>query len=363
MKTKLVFTLFCSIVLSSSLVLASAAPVLDISISDEKQKKPAAPKKEAPKKVVQKPVVQKPVVQKSMNQKPELAKPIPQKSVEAKPVVVKTKKTEPTEVKKIDIKSEEKKTADKKNADKKAAETKKAEARKAAVDLHKKNAPSYENKNATLAGARLTPTVYFLPTFDLDKDSEAQCSEKAKKTIHGFDGEKKIKVCPEVYASCLLQGTCHLIKDGQKITIGYSTQKKGIHYFEIEEGESRCPYGVGVRNVCMDPYFTVAADLRYNKLGDVIYVPDVVGTVLPGGYKHNGYFIVRDKGGAIKGAHRYDFYIGESLPGKETSPFHHLNLQSKKHKKYYYYIKGEAADKFRAARNFKYPRAKVAKRK
>lgn len=35
--------------------------------------------------------------------------------------------------------------------------------------------------------------------------------------------------------------------------------------------------------MCLDPYFTVAADLNFYKLGDVIFVPQFVGEVMPDG--------------------------------------------------------------------------------
>ncbi|MNL04001.1 hypothetical protein D3C87_1245580 [compost metagenome] len=65
-----------------------------------------------------------------------------------------------------------------------------------------------------------------------------------------------------------------------------------------------------MRNSCLDPYYTVAADLTIYKSGDVIFVPKVVGIKLPTGETHDGFFIVRDRGAAILGPFRFDFFTG-----------------------------------------------------
>ena len=60
--------------------------------------------------------------------------------------------------------------------------------------------------------------------------------------------------------------------------------------------------------MCLDPYYSVAADLDIYKLGTVVYVPSFVGVLLPSGVNHDGYFVVRDSGSSIKGYGRFDFF-------------------------------------------------------
>jgi len=89
----------------------------------------------------------------------------------------------------------------------------------------------------------------------------------------------------------------------------YHTRVDGRSRFEQADTE-KCPYGYGVRRSCLDPYFTVAADRRYYKPGDVIFVPKLVGLKLSDGITHDGFLIVRDIGEKIKGPRRFDFFTG-----------------------------------------------------
>ena len=77
-----------------------------------------------------------------------------------------------------------------------------------------------------------------------------------------------------------------------------------------------CQTAVGAAGRCLTPFFSVAADPRLYRMGDVVYVPEMAGrriqlpapknTVIT----HPGYFIVDDTGSAIKGPKRFDFFTG-----------------------------------------------------
>ncbi|MNL34732.1 3D domain protein [compost metagenome] len=54
----------------------------------------------------------------------------------------------------------------------------------------------------------------------------------------------------------------------------------------------------------------MAADLKIYKPGDVIFVPRLVGVTMPTGEVHDGFLIVRDRGAAIVGVSRFDFFTG-----------------------------------------------------
>lgn len=172
------------------------------------------------------------------------------------------------------------------------------------------------------AQKKLNPTIYFVKTIDLNKQD---CS--SKKALYSTTGKVIKKVCASDYKTCVIEGTCALV--GQDTTlINYVQEKQGVYLFK--EVEEKCPYGYGVKNICLDPYYTVAADLNFHKPGDVIYVDEIKGTKLPNGEVHDGFFIIRDKGGAIKGANRFDFYTGMVHYKNEENPFTPLGFANEK---------------------------------
>ncbi len=64
---------------------------------------------------------------------------------------------------------------------------------------------------------------------------------------------------------------------------------------------------------CLMSYFSVAADPKYYKMGDIIYMRSLDKDIkLPNGrtVRHPGFLIVQDVGGAIKGPNRFDFFVG-----------------------------------------------------
>ena len=174
---------------------------------------------------------------------------------------------------------------------------------------------------AACAQKKLNPTIYFVKSIDL---GDQDCS--VKKTLYSTTGEAIKKVCAIDYKTCVIEGTCALIGSKETKLINYVNQKQGVPLFK--EVDEKCPYGLGVSNICLDPYYTVAADMNYHKAGDVIFVDEVKGTKLPNGEVHDGFFIVRDRGGAIKGANRFDFYTGLLHYKNEDNPFTPLGLSS-----------------------------------
>ena len=141
-----------------------------------------------------------------------------------------------------------------------------------------------------------------------------------KKAIHSTTGKAMIKVCATDYKTCVLEGTCAIKKDDEVTIINYVQEKQGIYLFKAVDKET-CPYGYGVKNICLDPYYTVAADMAYHDPGEVIFVEEMKGTKLPNGEVHDGFFIIRDRGGAIKGANRFDFYTGLIHYKNDENPF------------------------------------------
>ncbi len=194
----------------------------------------------------------------------------------------------------------------------------------------------------------LTPTVYFLPTMVQDL---SLCRFTSRKMIEP-NGKVLVTVCPEQHDQCLLQGTCKIVKGKESITLHFNSRVKGVAFFNQVQLDE-CPFGFGVReSLCLDPYFSVAADLSFYRPGDVIYVPAVRGLILADGRIHNGYFIVRDTGGAIKGLGRFDFFIGEDDPRDPKNPFLQLKLADKKTRLAFQVVRGELAERVKKSRLF-----------
>lgn len=83
-------------------------------------------------------------------------------------------------------------------------------------------------------------------------------------------------------------------------------------------------YGVGNKNNPLVPFYSVACDQKKFKFGQEFYVPDAVGTMLPNGTKHDGYFKCGDVGGLIKGNH-IDVFIGKAT----KNPFSFIKSTSR----------------------------------
>lgn len=207
----------------------------------------------------------------------------------------------------------------------------------------------------------LSPTIYFI---ELIKIHEQKC--ETKKTIYDINSKPMLQVCPNLYKKCVIEGTCALLnaedmnhnQDWENSNsvhdidlINYIKLKNGVPLFQKVD-TARCPYGYGVKGMCLDPFYTIAADLVYHRPGDVIFVPKVVGTVLPNGERHSGFFIVRDKGGAIKGAERFDFFTGFLDYRHSDNPFTKLGLNDKKNKIEFKKVTGIEAESIRKQRNY-----------
>lgn len=173
----------------------------------------------------------------------------------------------------------------------------------------------------------LSPTIYYKPVIKVNLSS---CSESDVMSMLSPENKILVKMCSTDLRRCLLEGACYVSDDLFPLRLfNYiSRNDKGEPQFKQVDLKT-CPYGLGIRNTCLDPYFTVAADLKFYKLGDVIFVPLLVGVVMPDGQSHDGYFVVRDAGAAIKGPSRFDFYTGLTKPFDPQNPFYKLGFMNK----------------------------------
>lgn len=152
----------------------------------------------------------------------------------------------------------------------------------------------------------LTPTIYYKPTVQLGK---TQCNSESLRDLVSPEGETLATLCEVDYRLCLMQGSCFVEDEGELTSYNYHSTKEGVPRFVVTDLET-CPFGYGVNSSCLDPYFSVAADLKVHKVGDAIFIPRLVGVDLPNGEVHDGFLVIRDAGGGITGANRFDFFTG-----------------------------------------------------
>lgn len=203
------------------------------------------------------------------------------------------------------------------------------------------------------------PTVYYNARYELAKQT---CEGSKKLQILDPNDQVLVELCPRAHADCLLQGSCLIVdEDGLSISINYVRNVNKIPRF-VEVESERCPFGLGVQNLCLDPFFTVAADLNFFNPGEVLYIPALVGVVLPNGRRHQGYFVVRDRGGGIKGEHRFDFFSGFFHFADPRNPFTKVGLQDQTNHFPYYRVKGASAEAFLKKRDYpELPRSNKSK--
>lgn len=211
------------------------------------------------------------------------------------------------------------------------------------------NPLAIEKAPTTREGGEITPTVYYLPHF-ISEPTKCNGRSQDLLTKEGF---VLTRLCQKEFNDCVMQGICQ-VKDGERIiNIGFASQstKTGTRFRTVDL--SKCPHGFGIHErLCLDPYHSVAADLSIYKVGDVIYVPAVRGVLLNDGTRHNGYFIVRDTGGAIKGPGRFDFYIGTDDIFDAQNPFNRIKLSDSKTRLAFQLVTTAEAEAFKKARNY-----------
>ncbi len=68
------------------------------------------------------------------------------------------------------------------------------------------------------------------------------------------------------------------------------------------------PLGAGVQGRKLEPFRSIAVDPHVIPIGSPVYVPELVGVLMPDGTRHDGCLRADDMGGAIK-QHKLDFFV------------------------------------------------------
>ena len=202
----------------------------------------------------------------------------------------------------------------------------------------------------------ITPTIYYVA----DYSAETQCADTAELNLRKSKNNiVKISVCRKALKGCTMQGSCYIKLDGEKTMINYHKKVNGAAQFMLVD-RAVCKHGLGdssdpkqsFKTMCLDPFYSVAADTAIHPLGTVIYIPAARGTVVPDGSTHDGYFVVRDSGGNIDGRGRFDFFTGD-VGLNASNPFSNLGLGGESNFDYQVVSNGDAQG-VRERRKFPY---------
>lgn len=159
-------------------------------------------------------------------------------------------------------------------------------------------------------------SVYYMPVYGETRS----CKPEEIAKLKTLENEVLATLCRAEIADCAMQGSCfykdskgvRLFAFHRNLVLIHPETKKEIYQprFKLNTLSERCPQGMGVRNICLDPYRSIAADPSFHKVGDVVFIPRLRGQKLPNNETHDGYMVIRDTGGRIKGKGRFDFFIG-----------------------------------------------------
>ena len=98
-----------------------------------------------------------------------------------------------------------------------------------------------------------------------------------------------------------------MLRDGRVLNYdGHCRYGVGTCFKALEPRDH--PLGRGVQARPLVPFRSIAVDPRFIPIGAPVYVPELVGVVLPDGTRHDGCLRADDQGGAIK-LHKMDFFV------------------------------------------------------
>jgi hypothetical protein len=174
------------------------------------------------------------------------------------------------------------------------------------------------------------PGTYSTP---LVSENTMKCEAADMRQVKTVRGEILATLCTKEYRDCLFYGACVLEKsEGSRVGINFHKQDelKENSFFTLID-LNNCSYGYGfgrlskdrAATTCLLPYVTVAADATVYNVGDVLFVPKLVGVTLPGGKVHDGYVIVGDSASLMlgAGAEELNFFTGHDSHKSKNNAF------------------------------------------
>lgn len=152
-------------------------------------------------------------------------------------------------------------------------------------------------------------------------------SPQERTRILDVKGNEIATICRKFYAELLMEGSGIIERDGRLIRINYDRDINGNPRFK----KTICEYGEGKQGRCLIPFYSTAADVspktqNHWNIGDIFYVPEIDGILLPDGSRHNGILVVDDTGGrfeASKDLQRVDLFGGSSKNFWDKKGFNH----------------------------------------
>jgi 3D (Asp-Asp-Asp) domain-containing protein len=203
----------------------------------------------------------------------------------------------------------------------------------------------------------LKPTIYYLPRFTA-ADHES-CGVDEQTEFKTAENELLLKTCYKTLKFCEMQGTCEIEINKKPYLITVDKKNDDNERLFRTVDTTHCKYGMGASKdtqksykfMCVEPFYSVAADLSIYNLGDVLFIPALKNIKLPTGGKHSGYVIVRDSGQLVKGEGRFDFFTGRYNVSKKN-PFYNLGLSDNDQKLEYRLVAGAEAEQIRYVRRF-----------
>lgn len=175
-----------------------------------------------------------------------------------------------------------------------------------------------------------------------------------------------IQLCKKDFRACRFEGACVIETPKGKVGLSYHSFDEIADQVYFSKVDTKiCPFGYGyvsgkvykqlkTKHLCLDPFHSVAADLTVYNVGDVLYVPTLLGTRLPTGEVHDGFVIVRDSSTFHQGAgdYRITFFTGFLDAENTKNVFAKKGLTDIDSHIAYRLATAEEAAKVRAKRNF-----------
>lgn len=210
------------------------------------------------------------------------------------------------------------------------------------------------------------PTIYSTHTIN----SQSNCAEDEKIAMINDANEVLANLCPRDYRKCLWSGACVGTKeDGSRDTFTYIHFNRDLQRQTFEKVTNGCIYGQGIAvttakkrvQTCLDPYFSIAADPSEHFAGEVIFVPKLIGLVLPTGEVHDGYLIVRDSSEDTRdrGHDYYSFFTGLETAENPSNPFLRTMLDNIDYIFDYRTVNDLISEKVRRSRNYPFLPARL----